>query len=1123
MESPGEQQVDFFISRAGADAAFAAEIGRILEDDGKSVVLQQWDFANRNFMERMHWALGSGARVVALLSGDYLSSAHCEAEWQNTIAHDPLNRQGRLIVMRVDECVPTGLLTALAYWDLVPIRDDRDLVRDIVLAAIKPGRHKPDGSPVGPYWREARAIVHQDIRPTPSFTGREAELSAIDAALTSGGAAAVTQPAAVHGLGGIGKSVLAREYAHRFQDRYAGVWWLNAAKPKMSEGFEGVETALVELGAIFIRGLDQAQDREKAARHTLQFLADGGFEKPWLLVFDNVDDARVLREWAPQGNNAHFLLTTRLSGWPGRVRAIEIEEWPMPDAISYLLRESGREDLNEADAEKISEALGRLPLALSHAAAYLRSRQNVTAASYLANLRRRMSDAPRDAEYDRAVFATFQQALDEADSEAPGARAVLSLAAFFAPDDIPEDLFRQPSSSYPEALADLLADPGATDDAIGALAQLSLIDFDPARRSFSVHRLVQAATRDALATEAPTWAAAALRAVRVAFPQPEFNTWPVCERLVPHVRAVAAQVTTDNRELAWLLDAAASYLMERAALAEVLPLYKRSLAIFERFAAADPGNAGWQYDLGISNERIGDVLMAQGDLAAALNAYQAKQGIISRLAAADPGNAGWQRGLGVSHDRIGDVLVEQGDLAQALASYQASLAIAERLGASDPGNAGWQHNLSVSHNKIGDVLWAQGDLAQALARYQASLAIAERLADADPGNAGWQRDLSVSHDRIGDVLVEQGDLAQALASYQASLAIAERLGASDPGDAGWQRDLSISHNKIGDVLRAQGDLAQALASYQASLAIADRLAAADPGNAGWQRDLSIAQEKIGNVLVEQGDLAQALASYQASLAIRERLADADPGNAGWQRNLSISHGKIGDVLVEQGDLALALASYQASLAIAERLGASDPGNAGWQRDLSVSHNKIGDVLVEQGDLAQALASYQASLAIRERLGASDPGNAGWQRDLSVSHDRIGDVLRAQGDLAQALASYQASLAIAERLGASDPGNAGWQHDVALSLMRVGFVAAQKGERDGALVAYGRGLGYAAAGDARTRPCRVHARSRQVRGANRQAGRLTSDRCAAARLRMTGAGSRRNHRQGIKSNILRLSP
>jgi len=201
-ETP-EPAPDFFISRAGADAVFAAEIGRILEDDGKTVVLQQWDFANRNFMERMHWALESGARVIALLSNNYLASDHCEAEWQNAIAHDPLNRNGRLIVLRVAESTPTGLLTALAYWDLVPVRSDRNLVREIVLTAVRPGRHKDAGA-IAQYWRAPRPVLHPEIRPTSSFTGREAELASTHALLWSGQAAAIT-PVAAHGLGGIGK------------------------------------------------------------------------------------------------------------------------------------------------------------------------------------------------------------------------------------------------------------------------------------------------------------------------------------------------------------------------------------------------------------------------------------------------------------------------------------------------------------------------------------------------------------------------------------------------------------------------------------------------------------------------------------------------------------------------------------------------------------------------------------------------------------------------------------------------------------------------------------------------------------------------------------------------------
>ena len=68
---------------------------------------------------------------------------------------------------------------------------------------------------------------------------------------------------------------------------------------------------------------------------------------------------------------------------------------------------------------------------------------------------------------------------------------------------------------------------------------------------------------------------------------------------------------------------------------------------------------------------------AQGDLGRALQAYEARLAIAERLAAGDPGNAGWQRNLSISHEKIGDVRVDQGDLGGALQAYEAGLAIAE--------------------------------------------------------------------------------------------------------------------------------------------------------------------------------------------------------------------------------------------------------------------------------------------------------------------------------------------------------------------------------------------------------------------------------------------------------------
>lgn len=1052
MVGAAESLIDFFISRAVADAAVADAIGRILDNEGHSVIVQQCDLADRDFMQRMHASLESGARVIALFSPEYLASTPCMAECLDAIADDPLNKRGRLIVMRVAQCAPTGLLTALGYWDLVPVRDDPKILRDVVLAAVEPGRHKGDTSPGAPYWREPQAVVHSEIKATPSFTGREDELEAIHSALWSGGAAVVTQPAAVHGLGGVGKSALAREYAYRIRDRYAGVWWLNAAKPDDAARFDGIETALVDLGNLFIRNLDQARDRAAAARRTLDFIAHGGFEKPWLLVYDNADDVRALRDWAPLGN-AQMLITTRISDFPKTIDTVEIAEWDLPDAIRYLLDASGREDLTENDARILADKLGCLPLALSHAAAYLRARPDVVAKDYEDTLVRRLREAHKGAAYPRAVYATVHEAVEQAETEAPGARAVMSLAAFCAPDAIPEELLHGSAECDLPGLAALMANADAIDDALSALGRLALIDFDPVRRVFSIHRLTQAAVRDTLGAEGPAWAESALRAISRAFPAPEPKTWQACERLVAHARAVAPCVPPDRYELGVLLGRAGTYLQKRAALGDVLPLYERYQRVFERLAAADPSNTDWQRDLSLSHVKVGDVLLAQGKRDEALDAYRASLDIRDRLAAANPDNAVRQRGLSVSYNKVGNVLAALGRPDESLDAYRACLAIRERLAATDPANTTWRRDLSVSLEKIGNVLVTQGKWDEALDAYLESQATRERLAATDPTNTTWRRDLSVSHVKAGKILMALGRAKEALESYRASLDIIAGLAAADPSNATWWRHLSVSHDRIGDVLRAQGKGDEALDAYRASVAALERLAAADPSNSRWRRDLSMRQEKIGNVVMAQGKGDEALDAYRASLRITDALAAADPANPTWRRDLSVGYDRIGDVLRDQGKCDEALEAYRASLKIAEALAAADPANVDWRRDLSVSHIKVGDSLLAQGKRDEALDTYRASQDIIARLAAADPANPTWRRDLSVSHDRIGDVLVDQGKKHEAVDAYRASLDIRVHLAAADPANATWQRDLSVSHVKMGDSLAAEGMGDEALDAY----------------------------------------------------------------------
>ncbi len=144
-------------------------------------------------------------------------------------------------------------------------------------------------------------------------------------------------------------------------------------------------------------------------------------------------------------------------------------------------------------------------------------------------------------------------------------------------------------------------------------------------------------------------------------------------------------------------------------------------------------------------------MLRAGDLRAATRQLQAIHAQVQARATADPANTGWQHDLSISHERLGDVAVAAGSLAAARTAYQARLDIMVRLAAADPANTGWQRDLSVSHNKLGDVAVAEGDLAAARTAYQASLDIAARLAAADPDNTGWQRDLEGAQQKISSL------------------------------------------------------------------------------------------------------------------------------------------------------------------------------------------------------------------------------------------------------------------------------------------------------------------------------------------------------------------------------------
>lgn len=194
--------------------------------------------------------------MITLLSDAYQNSAFCGAEWRAVFVlskGDTRNFDQRLILFRVSQCEPRGILCTLAYTDLVRVLGSAAF-REVVLARVDPNRPRNASDAASPYRNAARAVLHHKVRDVPNFTDRKEDLAAIRQALKRGRSTAVTKIATVCGLGGVGKSALASEFGWRNHGRYSGVWWVDAGTETE------IESGLIELGVQFITELDKVND-----------------------------------------------------------------------------------------------------------------------------------------------------------------------------------------------------------------------------------------------------------------------------------------------------------------------------------------------------------------------------------------------------------------------------------------------------------------------------------------------------------------------------------------------------------------------------------------------------------------------------------------------------------------------------------------------------------------------------------------------------------------------------------------------------------------------------------------------------------------------------------------------
>ncbi|MBK9709727.1 MAG: tetratricopeptide repeat protein [Kouleothrix sp.] len=910
------------------------------------------------------------------------------------------------------------------------------------LLASMPTDVVPEPGPLPPGSRQI------PIDPNKVFVGRADELRQLATTLKQGHTAAITT-----GIGGIGKTQLAAEFAHRYGRYFAGgVFWLSFANPA---GIPGEIAACGGASAmrLYTDASGLTQDEQVG-----RVLAEWRKDVPRLIVFDNCDDhasgvtgEELLDHWKRGLTDCRLLVTSRRQEWAPTLSLtlLQLPILPRSESIALLrglLEQRARADLNDTTFGMIAYELGDLPLALFLAGSFLANNRSYPAAMYLERLhspellrhpsltgRGLKVSATERRDVGRAFALSYDQ-LNADDTIDATAINALACAARLAPGEpFPRELL----------LATIQADDTEemllhSENALRRLTDLGLLETERAG-GLRIHRLISAFTQHT----AP--AVGAQEAVEDALTDAgnRLVNDRIPSRLLPvvaHLRhaLIAADPRADPRG-ASLANAVARAEESLTNYAAACPLYARALAIREQ--ALGPSHP----DTATSLNNLAYLLQAQGDYPAARPLYERALAIREQaLGPSHPSTA-------TSLNNLAGLLESQGDYLAARPLYERALAIREQaLGPSHPDTAQSLNNLAAlfyaqgdypaarplyarvvqifeqalgpSHpdtatslNNLAHLLQAQGDYPAARPLYERALAIREQaLGPSHP-------DTAQSLNNLAGLLESQGDYPAARPLYERVVQIFEQaLGPSHP-------DTATSLNNLASLLQAQGDYPAARPLYERVVQIFEQ--ALGPSHPSTAQSLN----NLAGLLRAQGDYPAARPLYERALAIREQaLGPSHPDTATSLNNLAY-------LLQAQGDYPAARPLYARVVQIFEQaLGPSHP-------DTATSLNNLAGLLDAQGDYPAARPLFERALAIREQaLGPSHP-------DTATSLNNLAYLLQAQGDYPAARPLYERALAVCEQaLGPSHP-------DTATSLNNLAALLESQGDYPAARPLYERAL------------------------------------------------------------------
>ena len=775
-----------------------------------------------------------------------------------------------------------------------------------------------------------------------NFTGREELLVHLRHGISTDVTAVL--PHALHGIGGVGKTQVAIEYAYRYRSEYELVWWIPADQAVL------VPSSLAALAPRL--GLPEATATgiQDAAAAVLDALRRGDPYHRWLLIFDNADQPEDLTEFIPRGSG-HILITSRNQRWQGIVDTVEVDVFNRTESVSFLNKRVPR-SIAEPDAIRLAQELGDLPLALEQAGA-LQAETGMSVEEYLRLLKEQTSELlaeSKPSEYPVSMTAAWRLSVSSLQAKQPAALELLNCCAFFGPDPIPRDVYRRGAQSERAELKSILADPILLTRVVRELGRYALVRIDTVNRTIQVHRLIQALLRDELDAQEQALLRHEVHLLLAGAaplgPDDEVN-WPRYAELVSHVIPSEVAECSDRR-------------VRDFALNIVRYLYRSgdrqsAQAFVERFLDRWTAGSG-QDDPDVISARLhqANILREQGDYAASYAVSSTALEEARRVFGPEHRLTLWAaRSVGADLRARGDFARARDHDERLLQQYEAS----PDFGAAHPGTLLVMNNLALDYGLVSRYQDAQ-NLHQRTFLQQSGATSGISKADVLLSWSGLARAV-----RLCGNYAEARDLGEDAYEYGR-----QELGAEYPRTLLTAKDLSIALRRVG--------------AYDDALELArnvyercERLFGKD------NPDTLAAATSLSNVLRTMGEADEGFAIAEDATARYPAVyGDQHPYYHGCAGNLAL-------LRRERGDAAGARELDEASLAgLDARLGRDH------HYPLTVATNLASDMAM-LGDTHAARELGEDTLRrLRALLGDDHPMTLGCAANLSIDlrKDGAGD-------------------------------------------------------------------------------------------------------------------------------------